>query len=217
MSMTRIKICGLKREQDIEYANRHLPDYAGFVFAPGRRQVDISRARTLSLMLDNKIKRAGIFVNQSTEEVSGAAIQCGLDVIQIHGDEPPVYFKELRQKLKCSGCADRNIAVWKAIRVKGPDCLNQMPLYDADAFVLDSFTDGSYGGAGKTFDWGLAAEAEKYGDIILAGGLTECNVQNAISVTRPFAVDVSSGVETDGRKDEDKIKRFIYSVRSSSY
>ncbi|WP_114298715.1 phosphoribosylanthranilate isomerase [Anaerobacterium chartisolvens] len=215
--MTRIKICGLKREQDIEYANRHLPDYVGFVFAASKRRVDVSRARILSLMLDNKIKRAGIFVNQSTDEVAQAAIQCGLDVIQIHGDEPPVYFKELRQRLKCLGCENRNIAVWKAIRVKGADCLKQMPLYDADAFVLDSFAEGSYGGAGKTFDWGLAAEAKKYGDIVLAGGLTESNVQNAISVVNPFAVDISSGVETDGGKDEDKIKRFIYSVRSSSY
>lgn len=208
--MIKLKICGLRREEDVLYVNKHLPDYIGFVFAESRRRVEPELVENLGELLHPKIKRVGVFVNEEMDKVSQIAELCKLNVVQLHGDESSQYFEKLKNRLS-------GIEVWKAIRVKDENSIKCMLAYKADAFVLDAYVDGSYGGAGRTFDWNLAMEAKKNGNVILAGGLNLKNIKEALGIVHPFAVDISSGVETDGFKDEGKIKDFIYSVRGNVY
>ena len=210
--MTGIKICGLKRKEDIEYVNKYMPEYIGFVFAKSRRQVEIEQAKELRSLLKQEIKTVGVFVNESMEKVVETAILCSLDFIQLHGDETPEYICTLKEALESKNYA--KIKIWKAVRVKDEESLKNLHAYNVDTFLLDTFVEGSYGGAGKTFDWNLAALAKNYGKIVLAGGLTIENVSNAIKAAEPFAVDISSGVESEGIKDETKIRDFINMVRN---
>lgn len=217
--MTKIKICGIRREADVEYVNRYLPDYVGFIFAESKRKVSPEQAGILSGMLDKTIKKVGVFVNEDPCVIIQTAAGCGLGAVQVHGDETPEYFSELKEYLdgevevqkRAEAC--KKVEVWKAVRVKDRNSIDRMAEFDADCFVLDAHVESGYGGTGKSFDWNLAAEAKKYGNIILAGGLTPQNVEEAIKVVQPFGVDVSSGVETDGFKDESKVREFIHSVK----
>lgn len=206
--MVKVKICGIKMKIDVSCINKYLPEYAGFVFASSARQVDAQTAKALAAYLDDRIKKVGVFVNENVHRVVEIAAECGLDAVQVHGDEPPVYFAKLRELL-CS----KPVEIWKAMRVKDRDTINEMSCYDVDAFVLDAYNENSYGGAGKAFDWDIAAKAGKRGRIILAGGLNPQNVSEAVRIVRPFAVDVSSGVETGGYKDISKIRDFINAAR----
>ena len=208
--MIKVKICGLRRAEDVAYVNAHLPDYVGFIFAPSKRRVTMEEAVKLSEMLQERIKTVGVFVNESLEKVLTTSEACNLHVLQLHGDEPPAYVKALKK-------AAPGKTVWKAVRVKEPGSIEVLGQYEADAYLLDAYVEGTYGGAGVAFDWNLAAAAQKYGNIILAGGLNLQNVREAIGIVKPFGVDISSGVETDGWKDESKIKDFIYSVRRNVY
>lgn len=208
--MTKVKICGLKRKEDIEYVNKYLPDYIGFVFAESKRRVSVELAESLKKNLSPEIKTVGVFVNEDLESLLETIKRLSLDCVQIHGDESSMYIEALKEKLK----GERKIEIWKAIRVKDGDSIEKMSEYNVDAFVLDAYIEGAYGGGGKTFDWELASKAKEYGKIILAGGLNTENVKEAIDKLAPFGVDVSSGVETSGYKDGDKIRDFIYKARS---
>jgi phosphoribosylanthranilate isomerase len=221
--MSKIKICGIRRKEDVLYVNKYLPEYIGFVFAPSKRRVSFDEAADLAISLDCSIEKVGVFVNESCDNIIEAIKKCDLDVVQIHGDECPSFFEELHEKLlkyylsESSNQKDRKskrVEVWKAFRVRDEMTLLEMGRYKADGFVLDTFVEGSYGGAGKTFDWGLAVNAKKYGNIILAGGLNPQNLVNARNIVNPMVLDVSSGVETDGFKDEKKICDFISMARS---
>ncbi|KNY25283.1 phosphoribosylanthranilate isomerase [Pseudobacteroides cellulosolvens] len=211
--MSKIKICGIRREDDIIYVNKYLPEFIGFIFAPSKRRISFGEAADLAKNLDPSIKKVGVFVNESCENIDEAINKCDLDVVQIHGDEDPCYFEKLKNKT-LSLSKDKRVEVWKALRVKDEMSLLEMGNYKVDGFVLDTFIEGSYGGAGKTFDWTLAVNAKKYGKIILAGGLTSENLIDAINIVNPMVFDVSSGVETDGYKDEKKICDFIRIARS---
>lgn len=203
-----VKICGLRRTQDVEYVNKYLPDYVGFVFADSKRKVTDKEAKYLINDLNENIKTVGVFVNEDLEKVCKTAKLCALDVVQIHGDEEPSYICALKK------CLDPTVDIWKAIRVKDSESIKKMGQYNVEAFVLDAYTKGSYGGAGKTFDWDVASDAKNYGKIILAGGITIQNVSMAIKHVAPWALDVSSGVESDdGFKDGDKIEIFIDKCR----
>lgn len=205
--MSKVKICGLTRNVDIEYVNKYLPDYIGFVFAASRRQVNADDALKLSNSLDKWIKKAGVFVNHRIDEVLNITSVCGLDIIQLSGDEDFEYVKKLKSKVRSK------VEIWKAIRIKDETSLSNAELFDADGILLDAYAGNSYGGSGKSFDWTIAAQASKKFKIILAGGLGCTKVKQAIEIVNPFAVDVSSGVETDGYKDETKIKEFIVKAR----
>lgn len=207
--MVKVKICGIRRQEDIEYVNAHMPDYIGFIFAKSKREISPLQAGMLASNLNKSIKKVGVFVNEDISKIIETAGECRLDVVQVHGDETPEYILNLKSKLK--------MEVWKAVRVKDEKSLERLKDYEADKFVLDAYNESSYGGAGKVFDWNLAVEAKKYGDIILAGGLDPQNIKEAVSIVQPCIVDVSSGVETDGWKDGGKIKDFIYSVRYNMY
>ena len=199
--MTKIKICGLKREEDIQYVNELLPDYVGFVFAKSPRQVNADRARELMRSLNKNIKKVGVFLNMEKEEVSHIAESCGLDVLQFHGEETPDYCHSFQQE------------VWKAFRIKDKNSLKEVEKYVVDGYLLDTYTFGQYGGSGRTFSWELGRLLKKPKLLILAGGLQPNNVVKAIEALEPDVVDVSSGVEEDGAKSFEKMKQFIKNGR----
>lgn len=226
--MTRIKICGMTSERDIRILNAFLPEYAGFVFAESRRRVTAEMSRNLSEMLHESIKKVGVFVDMPVWEVGQIVEKAGLDVVQLHGDENMEYVRSLRKILK------PGTEVWKAFRVDAVDTLDEgiislncknvrkhdksqilseMKSMSADRYLLDAFVKGTAGGTGKKFDWNLFRTTGDNGNMILAGGLSPSNVKEAISSTRPFAVDVSSGVEIDGYKDARLVMEFINNVR----
>lgn len=198
--MSRVKICGLRRVEDIEAVNRALPDFAGFVFADSRRQVSARRAAELREKLDERIKAVGVFVNQEMETITGLCRDRVIDLIQLHGDEDREYILRLREKSGCPVIKTVSIGDTPPIIPEGPDYL----LFDTASELR--------GGAGRVFDWGLLADY-KGPPYFLAGGLTLENTGEAIGRLSPFCVDVSSGVETGGWKDSEKIDSFVRLVR----
>lgn len=207
--MVRVKICGITAEKDVEILNRYLPDYAGFVFAKSRRQLTAEQAGRLGAKLADSIKKVGVFVNAVQDEIIEAVSVARLDAVQLHGDETREYLDQLRYRL------GEGIEIWKAIRVKDDGSLNGLDVYSADRYLLDAFADNSYGGSGKIFDWKYAEAAGTRRCILLAGGLNPDNVAAAIKTAKPFAVDVSSGVESDGSKDETKVRYFMNAVKEA--
>ncbi len=196
-----IKICGIRRPEDIEIINKYKPDYIGFIFAPTRRLVSPQKAAELSAMLNGDTKTVGVFVNAPAEEVKRTVQTVGLDVVQLHGDENEKYIKSLQ------GVCE----MWKAVRVKGG---GDIPDIDGvSRILLDRYDISAYGGTGKSFDWTNAGTLKAHKPIVLAGGLTKDNVRLGIELFAPVCVDVSSSVETDGRKDERKVREFIDAVR----
>lgn len=198
--MTEIKICGLRREEDIDYVNELLPEYAGFVFCKSKRKVDPPSAKKLIERLDPSIKRVGVFLDQEIFEVEEIAVLCNLDILQFHGSESPAY------------CDTFSREVWKAFSIKDENSFDIIESYNIRGFLLDSFTE-SKGGSGKKFNWDLLEGREIPGKFILAGGIHSGNVEEAILRISPDILDVSSGVETDGKKDYYKIKELIGKVR----
>ena len=214
--MTKVKICGLKKVEHALIAAELGADFLGFVFVEGvRRQISPFDAHELINQLKenhtNKLpKLVGLFANQESSYVNQVVNQCGLDIVQLCGDEGPEYWS----KINCS--------IIKQVKVdtanQGKDLLGQIQQRVDDITeaghipLLDSYERGALGGTGKTFDWSIAKLISANKKIILAGGLTADNVGNAINTVHPLAVDVSSGVETDGQKDELKLRNFINNV-----
>ena len=199
--MTKVKICGLKRREDILAVNKLRPDYVGFVFAKSKRQIDKYAAKELIYNLDKSIKTVGVFLNHPHETVKEINEYCGLDIIQLHGDESQQYCGLFRKD------------VWKAFRIKDKNSLRNLDSYNTHGYLLDTYVKGEYGGTGEVFNWDIASKASQERFIILAGGLSNENIEEAIRTANPTVVDVSSGVETDGYKDYYKMKKFIEKVR----
>lgn len=197
--MTKIKICGLRREQDIRYANELMPDYIGFVFLKGKmRYVTFEEAAHFRSLLDPAIPAVGVFVNEPAENVI-RLLQAGtIQIAQLHGQEDEAYAEELRR------AGDHCII--RAFAVRSSEDIHRAFAFPADYPLLDNGK-----GTGETFDWSLFQEQEK--PFFLAGGLSPENVKEAIECFHPYAVDVSSGVETDGYKDYEKMKAFMDAVR----
>lgn len=199
--MVRVKICGIKTWAEARAALEAGAHALGFVFAPSPRRIHPETAREIITKLPPLVTTVGVFVNEPRYSLLEIASFCRLDVLQLHGEEPPEY---------CRGISQRLI---KAIRVRDINSLELIPQYRVDAFLLDAFVPGRAGGTGHTFNWEIARRAKELGPpIILAGGLTPENVAEAIRQVRPYAVDVSSGVETNGQKDPVKIARFMEAV-----
>ena len=198
--MTKIKLCGLTRSCDIEWANALMPDFIGFVFArKSRRYVSPMLARELRGKLNPAIQAVGVFVNETPEAVAALLNDGIIDLAQLHGGENEDYIRSLR------ALTDRPLI--QAFRVDGPTDLERACQSSADHVLLDN----GAGGTGTAFEWALLKD---YGrPCFLAGGLTPGNVARAIKVVRPFAVDVSSGIETDGAKDYMKMAAFVNAVR----
>lgn len=202
--MTKIKICGLKRTEDISYVNELLPDFAGFVFAKSSRQVDAKKAAELKKQLSPKIKAVGVFVNAEPEFIAELYQQQILDLAQLHGDETADYIHRLKNLYP-------SLPLIKAVRVQSTKQILEAEKLPCDYLLLDTWQKDSYGGSGKTFDRSLIPPLAK--PWFLAGGLNEENIAESISRCHPWAVDVSSAVERDGIKDKEKIKTFIDYVR----
>ena len=211
MCKVKVKVCGLKRLEDIEYINEFLPDFAGFVFTVSKRRVMVEHAIELTRAMNKSIKKVGVFVNEEKESILQILNAVDLDVIQLHGDETCDYIKELRTWISD---IRKNIKIWKSVRVKNEKSLESIRVFDVDAVLLDSFDPGVYGGSGSTFDWELLSSFKAGKRIILAGGLNASNVREAVLKINPYTVDVSSGVEIGGVKDRGKIKEFIKVVRN---
>nr|WP_275941044.1 phosphoribosylanthranilate isomerase [Tepidanaerobacter syntrophicus] len=198
---TKIKICGLSRLCDIEYVNLAMPDYAGFVFwEQSRRNVSIKKAEKLSKALDSSIKSAGVFVNAPFEKIINLCDKNIIDIIQLHGSEDNEYIAKLREYIPKK-------VIWKAYKVCSKEDLKAAESSAADAVLLDN----GYG-TGKCFDWSLIEEFTR--SFILAGGLTQENICDAIRKFQPYAVDISSGVESEGVKDKEKILKVVTTVRN---
>lgn len=199
--MTKIKICGLTRTEDIEMVNEFLPDYIGFVFAKSRRQVSAEQAKELKNKLRPAIKAVGVFVNEKPENIAEIANQGIIDLIQIHGDEDAAYCAQLRKLTQAP--------IIKVVRVEREDDFAGIEEFDCDYYLFDTLSSKEYGGTGKAFDHSLLHNKEIKKPFFVAGGLNQDNVAAVIEVIKPFGVDTSGGVETDGIKDANKIKEFI--------
>lgn len=198
--MTKIKICGLKRKEDISYVNELLPDFAGFVFAKSSRQVDAKKAAELKKQLSPKIKAVGVFVNADPQFIAELYQQQIIDLAQLHGDETADYIHRLKHLCP-------SLPLIKAVRVQSTKQILEAEKLPCDYLLLDTWQKDSYGGSGKTFDRSLIPPLTK--PWFLAGGLNAENIAESISQCHPWAVDVSSAVETDGVKDKEKIRTFI--------
>lgn len=214
--MTRIKIDGIKTEEHALTAAEAGADYIGMVFAQSPRQITPARAEKIVAALKGEkasVETVGVFVNARVGTVNKIADICGLDWVQLHGDEPWMLCREL------------DLPIIKVIRVSRNYSAEQIytDLEYGDKllakqkhiFLLDSNARDKYGGSGMKFDWKLAVPIAKRLPVIVAGGLTPDNVKEAINIIKPWGVDVSSGVETKGVKDMDKIRKFIEAVREA--
>ena len=226
MCETGIKICGMRRKEDIEAANACRTDYIGFILSPGfRRSVTPEAAELLARRLAPGILKVGVFVNESVEKVVEAA--GFLDLIQLHGSEDNAYIRDLRGRMATSDPIGLLEAtndprgrmtkpVIQAFRIRSADDLKRAMESEADYLLLDNGT-----GTGEAFDWSLISDAEVLmcGEAakpwILAGGLGPDNVAEAVRRFKPFAVDLSSGAETDGWKDPEKMARCVQAVREA--
>lgn len=203
--MAKIKICGLSRPADIDIVNEALPDYIGFVFTKSKRQVNEETAEKLKSMLNPRIMAVGVFVNENTEQIIKLCKKNIIDIIQLHGDEDEAYIDRLKQKI--------SNPIIKAVRVRCREDIDKAAdKLSCDYLLLDAFKEGQYGGCGVVFDWSVISGVSK--PFFLAGGISSENVIQAISEVQPYAVDVSSKVETDGVKDKNKIIDMITKIRS---
>ena len=192
--MTKVKICGLSTKEAVEVAVSAGADYIGFVFAPSKRQVTLEEAAELATLIPVNVKKVGVFVSPSREELLEAIEKVGLDLVQVHGQVADDLFEDL----PCVSI--------QAVQIDGD---GHVPNSQADYLLFDAPVAGS----GRTFDWGQLDTTDLSQSFFIAGGLNEDNVEEAIQHFTPFAVDVSSGVETDGQKDHEKIRRFIERVK----
>jgi phosphoribosylanthranilate isomerase len=200
----KIKICGIRRPEDIEIVNEFLPDYIGFILVPAsKRYVSPEKIVELKKNLDPRIKTVGVVVNESVEKLGEIRKICGLDVIQLHGEESPEFCKELGGR------------IWKAIRVKDEDCVEILEKYAeyTELLLLDTYVEGTHGGTGQAFDWDLIDFLSADYNIGLAGGITRENAALAKKKVEPELIDVASGSETNGVKDREKIKDIIQIIR----
>lgn len=204
--MTKIKICGLKSLQDIEAVNEALPEYIGFVFAKSSRQIEVNQAKEMKKQLDKKVSAVGVFVNSKLNEIIELCDKNVIDIIQLHGDEDAKYINYLKSKV--------SNPIIKAVRVKNTKQILTAQLLPYDYLLFDTYKKDAWGGSGDMFDHSLIPKTIK--PYFLAGGLNAANISNVISDCNPYCVDISSGVESDGIKDKEKIKEIIKIVRSNT-
>lgn len=201
-SMTKVKICGLMEKQHVTAAVEAGADAIGFVFAPSKRRVTVEQAKELARDIPPHVLKIGVVVDASREELETYYREVPLDFIQYHGDENPGFIREV------------GLPSIKALSVRSEEDVVCAAEYDTDFFLFDAPGTDYKGGSGNTFDWRLMEASGIRSDrIVLAGGLNTANVQEAIARVKPYMVDVSSGVESNGRKDEQLIRTFLQTVK----
>ena len=199
-----VKICGITNVADALAAVKAGADALGFVFYErSPRCISCRAAADVIRQVPPHVVKVGVFVNAPEDFVRRTAGECGLNLLQFHGDEPPGY------------CVQFGLMSMKAFRISGANSLKALPHYQTDVWLLDACAPGKLGGTGEKFNWSLAIEAKKFGrPIFLAGGLTPENAGEAVRKVQPYAVDVSSGVESaPGKKDHGKVRKFIEAVK----
>jgi len=204
---TQVKICGITSIADGLAAAEAGADMIGLMFyEQSPRHVTLAQATEISRALPLHLIRVGVFVNPDEALVVRAITECGLSILQFHGDEDSAF------------CTQFGIMSLKAVRMRDAESLAQLEQYGTDAFLLDAYSKSGLGGTGEKFNWDLAVEAQKFGKpIFLAGGLTPENVAAAVQKVQPFAVDVSSGVESaPGKKDAAKVRAFILAAKTTN-
>jgi phosphoribosylanthranilate isomerase len=205
--MPKIKICGITNSDDALAAINYGADALGFVFYPeSPRAIIPEEAKKIISSLPPFVTTIGVFVDNPKKELEGIVSYTGIDIIQLHGSEPPEY-------------CDLSKKIIKAIGIKELSDLEPLNRYkNISAFLLDTYSKDVIGGTGQIFNWEIAVEAKKFGRIILAGGLTPENIEEAVTLVQPYAVDVASGVEgrKKGIKDHKKLKLFIERAKKAS-
>ena len=209
----KIKMCGISKVETIPAIIDAKPDYMGLVFAPSKRQVTVEQAKTLVEELHKQytvrynsetIKTVGVFVNETVENLLKIAEEVKLDVIQLHGDEDEFFIQILKEQ--------SNVEVWKAVQVRSAADAEKWIDSSADMLLFDAYHKDERGGTGEVFDWSSLDEFER--PFMLAGGIDSTNVARAIRTVRPYGIDISSGIETEGVKDNEKMKAFTNIVRT---
>ncbi len=204
--MKKIKICGIRREEDISFVNRENVDYAGFVFADSKRQVTVRRAEQLRSLLKESVLPVGVFVNEPAENIISLVKGGVISVIQLHGDETEEMIQNLKEKV--------SVPVVKAVRVQNENQIKNADKLACDYLLLDAYRKNVYGGTGSPFSWDMIPNGLEH-PYFLAGGLSPDNINMALSVNC-YGYDISGGVETDGVKDPEKIKKIVMAVRNSN-
>lgn len=200
-----IKLCGIRRREDVNIVNEFLPDFIGMILTEGfRRTVDMDTAEELSKLVDKRIKKVGVFVNEPAENVRTAASRLDLQVIQLHGDEDREYIRSL--SVKCE--------IWKAVRVRSSEDIYSAEKLGCDRLLLDSFVKNAVGGTGVTADWDIIKNTNISLPYFLAGGIGEDNIAAALEICPN--IDLSGSVETDGVKDREKVRRITELYRNIS-
>jgi len=216
----KVKMCGISKVETILAVVEAKPDYMGLVFAPSKRQVTVDQAKTLVEELhkqytkrynngaeqsnNDEIKTVGIFVNETLENLVTIATEVNLDAVQLHGDEDEAFIQSLKERT--------NVEVWKAVQIRSAADAEAWIDSRADMLLFDAYHKDERGGTGEVFDWSCLDEFER--PFMLAGGIDSTNVARAIRTVRPYGIDISSGIETDGVKDDEKIKAFTNIVRT---
>ena len=209
----KVKMCGISKVETIPAIVDAKQDYMGLVFAPSKRQVTVEQAKTLVEELHKQyavrynsetIKTVGVFVNETVENLLKIAEEVKLDVIQLHGDEDESFIQILKEQ--------SNVEVWKAIQVRSAADAEKWIDSSADMLLFDAYHKDERGGTGEVFDWSSLDEFER--PFMLAGGIDSTNVARAIRTVRPYGLDISSGIETEGVKDNEKMKAFTNTVRT---
>ncbi|QIW17751.1 phosphoribosylanthranilate isomerase [Bacillus thuringiensis] len=202
----KVKICGITDMETAKRACEYGADALGFVFAESKRKITPKRAKEIIQKLPANVLKVGVFVNESVEVIQKIADECGLTHVQLHGDEDNHQIKRV------------NIPSIKSLGVISEDDMKNAQTYEADYILFDSPKEKFHGGNGKTFSWELLEHMPKElrKKTILAGGLNTLNIEEAIRTVQPYMVDVSSGVETEGKKDVEKIKQFIIKAKECS-
>ena len=200
----KVKMCGMRRKEDIAYANEVKPDAVGYIFFPkSKRYVTGQQAKEFDQDLDQDILSVGVFVNETIEKVIEIANQVPLDVIQLHGDEDHTYVEQLKQQ------TDKEI--WKVVRVKDTNDIKEAEKLPVDKLLLDTFTEEKdmYGVTGKVMNYNLIPKEGISKPFFIAGGLHSNNIKEIIKKVHPYGIDISSGIETDGYKDLKKMKEIM--------
>jgi len=216
----KVKMCGISKVETIPAVVEAKPDYMGLVFASSKRQVTVDQAKTLVEELhkqytkrynngaeqsnNDEIKTVGVFVNETLDNLVTIATEVNLDAVQLHGDEDEAFIQSLKERT--------NVEVWKAVQIRSAADAEVWIDSSADMLLFDAYHKDERGGTGEVFDWSCLDEFER--PFMLAGGIDSTNVARAIRTVRPYGIDISSGIETDGVKDDEKIKAFTNIVRT---
>jgi phosphoribosylanthranilate isomerase len=200
--MTRVKVCGIRRQEEAQWALESGADAIGFVFADSKRKIDVESAALISASLPSNVLKIGVFVNEAKDKMEEISRTVNLDYLQLHGDESVQF------------CDSLNLPFIKAVSIKEKEDLDGIEHFGGEMILVDSGNGPHRGGNGTTFNWDYVHSLNIPQHLILAGGLNLDNIRQAITKVRPYMVDVSSGVETDGKKDRRKIESFIREAKS---